>query len=294
MISAPRTSLALALLAVSLGGSARGLPPGPADDEGAPLPSRRPETRRVLIVTGMDYPGHKWRETTPVLKEAIGADPRLEVHVTEKPASLASPKLHDHDVVVLHFMDWEQPDPGAEARANLRRFVAGGKGLVLVHFACGAFQDWPEFENLAGRVWDPKLRGHDPRGPFRVSITEAGRSHPVTRGMSAFETDDELYTCLRGKRPITLLATATSKVDAKDYPMAFAFDYEKGRVFSSPLGHDARALRYPGTMELFRRGVAWAARLPAGTVKSKSPGSSAARSPSVSADRDSDSPPRRR
>ncbi len=78
-------------------------------------------------------------------------------------------------------MNWETPAPGEQARENLRRFVESGKGLMLIHFACGAWQDWPEFKNLAGRVWDPKLRGHDPHGEFTVEITDP--DHPVTRGM---------------------------------------------------------------------------------------------------------------
>ncbi|MHC5059409.1 MAG: hypothetical protein ACYTKD_32555, partial [Planctomycetota bacterium] len=81
---------------------------------------------------------------------------------------------------MVHFMDWKVPAPGAEARANLKRLGEGGKGLVLVHFACGAFQDWPGFRDLAGRVWDPKLRGHDRRGRFRVDV--AAPEHPVMRG----------------------------------------------------------------------------------------------------------------
>jgi type 1 glutamine amidotransferase len=216
------------------------------------------EPKRVLVVTGQDYPGHEWRKTAPVLSAALAADPRLHVTVTEDPGALAA-SLDAYDVVVLHFMNWEQPDPGPTARANLERFVAQGKGLCLVHFACGAFQAWPEFRNLAGRVWDPKLRGHDPHGKFRVDIAPA--AHAVTEGLEPFETTDELYTCLVGDRPIEVLATARSVVDGKDYPMAFAFAYGQGRVFHSPLGHDVPALARPAVGELFRRGCAWAAGL---------------------------------
>jgi type 1 glutamine amidotransferase len=131
---------------------------------------------------------------------------------------------------------------------------------VIVHFACGAFQDWPEFRSLAGRAWDPKKRGHDPRGRFRVDITDV--DHPVTRGMKPFEADDELYTCVVGERPIEVLATARSKVDKKVYPMAFALSYGRGRVFHCLLGHDVRAFKAPGVLELFRRGTAWAAGAP--------------------------------
>jgi len=231
-------------------------------------PDSAKAVKKVLIVTGQDYPGHKWQETAPVLAKALSADTRLQVKVTEDPKTLASPDLQQYDAVVLHFMNWEQPDPGPEARDNLKRFVEGGKGLVLVHFACGAFQEWPEFRNLAGRSYDPKLPPHDPFGTFRVEITN--KEHPITKGMQSFDTTDELYTCLAGDRPIEVLATAKSKVDGKDYPMAFAFSYGKGRVFHSPLGHDAPALANPSVGELFRRGCAWAAGLevPEGAVQS--------------------------
>ena len=213
----------------------------------------------VLIITGQDYPGHKWRETAPVLAKLLEKDKRINVRIVEDPHFLDSSAIGRYDVIVLHFMNWEQPAPGQKARENLRRFVAGGKGLVLIHFACGAFQGWPEFANLAGRIWDPNLRGHDPRGPFRVEITNA--NHPVTQGMVSFETDDELYTCLTGDRPIEILGTATSKVDGNDYPMAFVFNYGKGRVFHILLGHDVKAISYPMVGKLFRRGCAWAGGL---------------------------------
>jgi type 1 glutamine amidotransferase len=225
----------------------------------ASLEDQEEQTKKVLIVTGIDYPGHNWRRTAPVLARAIAADERLTVTITEEPNDLRADTLADYDVIVLHFMDWEVPDPGPEARANLERFVRSGKGLVLVHFACGAFQEWPEFVKIAGRVWDPKLRGHDPHGKFTVRITDS--THPTMKEMTNFETVDELYTCLTGKTPIKVLAKARSKADGKDYPMAFVLDYGKGRVFHSVLGHDVQALANPHVGRLFRNACAWTAGL---------------------------------
>ena len=144
----------------------------------------------------------------------------------------------------------------AHAKENLVNLVKQGKGLVVFHFACGAFEDWPEFADLAGKVWDRKT-SHDPRGPFEVHI--ARHDQPITRGMQDFQADDELYTCLIGERPVDVLATARSKVTGKDHPMAFVFEYGKGRVFHSPLGHDVRSIEMPGVAELLRRGCLWAA-----------------------------------
>jgi len=215
--------------------------------------------KKVLIVTGVDYPGHKWKLTAPVLAKAIAADERLDVTVTEDPNDLAKDGLGGYDVVVAHFMDWEVPDPGPRARANLKDAVQDGTGLVLVHFACGAFQEWPEFVKIAGRVWDPNLRGHDPHGKFTVKIVDD--KHPAMKAMKEFETVDELYTCLTGQTPIKVLATARSKVDDKDYPMAFVLNYGKGRVFHSVLGHDVQALANPNVGRLYRNACAWAAGL---------------------------------
>jgi type 1 glutamine amidotransferase len=221
------------------------------------------ERARVLVLTGNEYPGHHWRETAPLLAKFLAADSRLATEVQADPNFLASPRLHDYDAIVLNYMNWECPDPGPEARANLKKFVEEGKGLVLVHFACGAFQGWPEFAQIAGRVYNPTLRAHDPYGEFTVNIT--GGEHPVTRDLAPFRTTDELYTCLDGTRAIRVLATATSKGDGKDYPIAFVNQYGEGRVFHCVLGHDVKALSVKAVQDLFRRGTAFAARLaPAG------------------------------
>ena len=248
-----QTTVLLAASPALLVPAARG-----ADNDAARNAAANRKTQ-VLLVTGQDYPGHPWPQTAPALRELLEKHPRLTVRVVEDPHFLDSPALGRYDVVLLHFMNWEQPSPGPAARENLRRFVEGGKGLMLVHFACGAWQDWPEFKNFAGRAWDPKLRGHDPHGQFRVEIADP--QHPITKGLEPFDTVDELYTCLAGDRPIHVIATARSKVDNKDYPMAFALDYGKGRVFHTVLGHDLKAVTNSSVPELFRRGCAWAAGL---------------------------------
>ncbi len=220
---------------------------------------RDPNAKRILLQTGEDYKGHKWRLTTPALEQELSKDTRLAVDVEEDLAFLRSPKLHEYAAVVMHFKNYDPKLPGREGYDNLASFVEKGGGLVLVHFAGGAFQEFKgDFVKLAGQVWNPKLRGHDPFGEFTVNFEPV--DHPVTRGMSDFRTTDELYTCLEGDTPMTVLASAVSKVDRKAYPMVFVFTYGKGRVLHCPLGHNAPALSNAPVAELFRRATAWVAR----------------------------------
>ncbi len=243
------------LTAVVLGGAIRA-----AETD---TPQATPLARsRILVLTGNEYPGHKWKETAPLIARFLATDRRLEVEVNIEPKFLAAPELHVYDAIVLNYLNWKCPDPGEKARANLKKFIETGKGLVIVHNACAAFGDWPEFKEIAGRAWNPnRARGHDPYGPFTVEIT--GADHLITKGMKSFETTDELYTCLfTNGRPVEVLAKATSKVDNKDYPMALVNHYGQGRVFLCVLGHDVPALSIPAVQDLYRRGTAWAAGLP--------------------------------
>lgn len=237
--------LALAALACA--------PPASAAETPAPR-------KKVLIITGIDYPGHLWRQTAPQVATAVARDPRLEVFTVEDPNFLDSAALTNYSSIILHFQNWEVAGPGEGARQNLQQFVASGGGLLSLHFACGAwYKEWPDFVKILGRVYDPKLRGHDPYGKFTVRIVDD--THPITRGLASFATTDELYTCLTGSEPIRVLAQATSVVDHQDYPMAFAREFGQGRVFLTTLGHDVQAITNSSVPELIRRGTAWASGL---------------------------------
>jgi type 1 glutamine amidotransferase len=215
---------------------------------------------RVLIVTGVDHPAHDWRATAPVLRGLLESGDAISARIVEDPEILATDLIFQYDVLCLHFRNETPLAREAEARVHLARFLDQGKGLVLVHFASGAFPDWKEYVTIAGRVWDGK-NTHDPRGPFAVRIVNP--EHPITRGLSDFTTDDELYIGLAGDVPITPLAVARSRVTGRDHPMAFSLEVGPGRVFHATFGHDARALETPAVRTLLRQGTLWAAGRPA-------------------------------
>jgi type 1 glutamine amidotransferase len=221
----------------------------------APEKPAPPAKTRVLIVANVD-PWHDGKKTAPVVQAKLEEDPRIDARIVQDPEFLASPLIADYDVILLEFYNAEPLRHQAEAQKNLEQLVKQGKGLVVLHFSCGAFSTWPGYADLAGRVWDRKTT-HDPRGPYQVKIID--REHPITRGLADFQADDELYICLTGDKKMDVLATAHSKVTGKDHPMALAMSYGKGRVFNTPLGHDGKAVAMPGVAKLLQRGVLWTA-----------------------------------
>lgn len=218
------------------------VPPGGVDSE---LPPRA----RVLVVTGHHHPAHDWRATTQALVHVLERDPRLKVDVVEDPE-----KIGPCDVLLLNYNNWKKPGLSDEAKA---KWLAHEGALAVIHFANGAFLDWPEYrETFTRRAWVEPGSGHDPFGRFRVEL----RPHEITAGLAPFETQDELYFKQAGDVPIEPLAVARSAVTKKDEPMAWTFEFKRRRAFQTVLGHADVSIRDAGA--LIRRGVAWAAGLP--------------------------------
>jgi type 1 glutamine amidotransferase/cytochrome c553 len=238
-----------------------------SDQEVAAILDERPI--RAVIVTGHQYPGHPWRETTLALEDALRRDLRMQVTSVPDPEFLGDEKLRQYDVLVFNYCNWERPGLSERAKAGFTNFVKNGGGLIFIHFANGAFHfslpkagdsDWPEFRKICRRVWDhtPGKSAHDPYGRFKVEIAKS--EHRLIGGLASFETTDELYFNQQGDEPIEVLATARSKITGRDEPMAFVYTYGNGRVFQTVLGHDAASLRVEGTAALVRRAAAWVTR----------------------------------
>jgi type 1 glutamine amidotransferase len=229
---------------------------------------------RVLIVAGNEaHKWHNWEKTTPAIKTQLEIDPRITVDVSHDIEDLARKDLAVYDVIVQNsYANWHDPTPLSEAaRTAFVNFLQRGGGLVLIHFANGAWHfslpmagasDWPEYRQIVRRVWNHKgegeaRSGHDSFGPFTVKITPV--EDPITSGLHDFDITDELYFRQVGTEPIEPLIAAHSKITNREEPLAWKYTYGKGRVFQTLLGHSEQTYEAFEACEMLRRAAAWCA-----------------------------------
>jgi type 1 glutamine amidotransferase len=222
-----------------------------------------------LILTGHHHPDHPWQETTPVIKEALEQDNRIQVDVSTNIEDLARPDLKNYDFLVLNYCNWEKPEGlSNESKKAFVNYLKNGGGLLIIHFANGAWHyslpgaeasDWPEFRKICRRVWDHQgTSAHDQYDTFLVHKTTI--PHFITEGIDSFSTIDELYYNQAGDEPIEPLLVAHSKNTGKDEPLAWAYNYGQGRIFQLLLGHNAASFNAPEIKKLLQRSALWVSK----------------------------------
>lgn len=144
-----------------------------------------------------------------------------------------------------------------QAKENLLNYVKSGKGFFVQHLATASFPKWEEFGKLCGRKWVMGTSGHGPRSDFTSKIV--AKEHPITKGLTDFTTNDELYAKLQGAEEIHVLVQADSDWSKKTEPLIFVKNYGQGRVVHNAYGHDGKALKTPNVQKIIIRGTEWAA-----------------------------------
>ncbi len=250
---------------------------------------------KVLIVDGQN--AHDWKGTTPVLKKILEETGLFQVDVATSPPKGADMSGFTPDFAAYDVSNY-QGDPWPEqTKQALVNYVKNGGGLVIFHFACAAFPDWKEYNEMIGlggwggrnEKWGPYVRwrdgkfvrdtspgkggGHGPMQPFQIVVRN--HEHPITKGLPEkfMHVPDELYGWLRGPaKNLTVLATAFAPKEkggaGEHEPILFTVEYGKGRVFQNALGHTANELKSVAFIATFQRGVEWAA---SGKVTQKVP-----------------------
>jgi uncharacterized protein len=252
---------------------------------------------RVLIVDGIN--NHDWPAATHAITEILTSAGLFSVDVSTTPPRGAAPdawnswrpQFSSYDVVINNFNGGEKADGIAwplPVQESLEQFVRAGGGLVAYHAANNAFLGWKAYNDMIGLGWrlksfgpglavsdDDKVviipagtgldPGHPKRMDFQIHVRDT--HHPITQGMPKvwMHPSEQLTHGQHGPAEgLTILTYAHSPVSNQNEPMDWVRNYEKGRVYTTMLGHTWAGEPSPnldcvGFQTLLSRGVEWAA-----------------------------------
>ncbi len=155
------------------------------------------------------------------------------------------------DVMVFYQKgDWN------DARAGLiDEYLAGGGGLVYIHWAVNGADRAPEFAQRIGLASTAGAVGYR-HGPLDIDFSPSA-GHPIARNFDRIKWYDETYWRLRGDASqIHLLGTSDEAGEVT--PQFWTYERAGGRVFVSIPGHYMWTFDDPAFRLLLMRGIAWA------------------------------------
>jgi len=228
---------------------------------------------KLLVVSGGRHP---YAESTPILGNFLSAAGH-DVTITEEASILAdAARMHAYDALVFNTRRENLPDFGdltlsKAEQDGMQTFIREGKPFICLHISTCLPNTWPEYHEITGGGWMTGKSFHPPYGAFTVTVSDP--NHPGVRGVSDFETQDELYMGLALKDGNDVFITADAEggtypwgpqrqpqdMPGGTFPLGWTRQYGKGKVFVLLLGHDGRSFETPGFQKLVLNGIDWAA-----------------------------------
>jgi type 1 glutamine amidotransferase len=144
-----------------------------------------------------------------------------------------------------------------EQAEAVRDFVSAGNGLYSLHNNSHVSLTSPVYREVQGGAYI----GHPTMRPFKVRVVN--KSHPITQGIEDFMVNDEQHYVAYDKDQQNILLEAEN-VDGLDYEghgtksiSGWAYEYGKGRVVFTAVGHSIHAMWAPEYVKLQKRAVQW-------------------------------------
>ena len=229
-------------------------------------PVKPAKARKVLVW------GHAWAHLpNPYAEAALEVLGRksgaFQAVVSDDPRLLLSDRLPQFDALVMNNIHEREPflpddfaklkgeqkiaaqKFDAAVKQSILDYVRGGKGIVGIHAATAAFQNWPEYGEMIGGYYG----GHIYQ---QVPIKLEDPQHPLNAcfGGKSWGINDEIYISRepysRDKLHVLMSLDLTQMDDPgkrpdKDYAISWVRKYGDGRVFYTTLGHDPQTYWNP-------------------------------------------------
>jgi type 1 glutamine amidotransferase len=213
----------------------------------------------VAVVTG----GHPFN-APEFFKLFQGYDDIAYKHLPQKTGGEIFDDIADwpYDVIVLYNFN-QQITPSQQE--NFVKLLDKGVGLVVLHHANAAYNNWPLFWKIAGVEYHFKPWQQDGvqtassgfKGGVHFKVHVADPKHPITQGLEDYDLVDETY-CRTSVDP-GVHALLTTDEPSSDKTLSWVHTFGKSRVFYLQSGHDQSAYQNPNYRTLVVRAIRWTA-----------------------------------
>jgi type 1 glutamine amidotransferase len=242
-------------------------------------PSAPGKARKVLVW------GHAWtHQPNPYAEAALEILGRktgaFKAVVSDDPRLLLSDRLPKFDALVMNNIherdpflpeDFSQLTNQQKAAAqkfdeavkqSILNYVRDGKGIVGIHAATAAFQNWPEYGRMMGGYYsthifqDVAIKLDDPRHPVNACFD--GKPFQINDEIYIFRepySRDNLHVLL--SLDLDRMADPGKRPD-KDYAVSWVNQYGQGRIFYTSLGHAAETYWNPLFLQHLLAGIQFA------------------------------------
>jgi len=171
----------------------------------------------------------------------------------------------DYEAKLENADDFPAPKPvfwmKQEQGQAVKDFVSNGGGFYPLHNSSHISLTCKPYRDVMGGAYV----GHPPQRPFQVHAT--ANAHPITAGLPPFMVNDEQHYVDYDKDPRNVILESEN-IDGLTYetggrklgtksPAGWAYDYGKGRVVFTAVGHTIHAMWNPTYLEIQRRAVRW-------------------------------------
>lgn len=239
--------------------------------------------RKLLVFSrawGYKHDAIAWgKEVFEIMARKTGA---FEAIISDDAAMFEAENLNQFDGVLFNNTNNEiflpenfdelSPRDQAEAREkdkalkdSFTHFLAGGKGLAVIHAGVASFREWPEYGKIIGARFD----NHPWGAGSTVTLKIEEPDHPLVQSFpdKTFEVMDEIYQ-MKGPysrdelRVLLSLDTCRTNMEVEhvhrkdgDFAISWIKRYGEGRVFYCALGHQKQVFWDPGVLGHFLDGL---------------------------------------
>ncbi|MFX1417511.1 MAG: ThuA domain-containing protein [Promethearchaeota archaeon] len=208
---------------------------------------------RLLIVSG----GASFENT---IFRVFSAIEEIEwTHIDSDKKAFGEDLREKYDVIIMYNLN---QNPDETVKKNLKRFIEGSKGVIVLHHAIATYNSWKWwYEEVVGGRYLMQPDGDLPSSNYMshqeiIGITVG--KHPITSSLSGLPVHiyDETYKNMWLSPNIKVVLQ--SNLFTSDKPLIWISPYEKSRVVVVIPGHGWGAHYNLGFRSLLKDAILWA------------------------------------